>query len=37
VLAARGSYVDAERVVDPPKGEGKEVVRVREVLLWGRY
>lgn len=31
----------AERVVDPPKGEGKEVVLVREVLLgresvWGQ-
>jgi hypothetical protein len=32
VLAAKGSYVDAERFW---KGEGKEVVRVREVLLWG--
>lgn len=32
VLAAKGSYVEAERLLN---GEGKEVVRVREVLLCG--
>lgn len=33
VDAARGSYVEADSVLDPPKGEGKDVVLVREVLL----